>query len=166
MKMRISVMLAATVLLVAISLISLGQEAPPLTRVLVVDGTKTFGSTMRVAGLVGALRSVGMFEVAVELTDAKSNYDDPLAGRLPNEEEKPYDLVVVLPRGLDDQSIDQIWVISAGLDSLPRSVRDSLAVFSTILDQVLGELAEAIDVSEDLWPGLLWAIYKTKGWIQ
>jgi len=154
------------VLLAAMAFAASAQSVPEAVRVLVADETKTFASTMRVAGLVGALRTVGMFEVGVVLADVTTDYDDPLAGRLPDEGEAAYDLIVILPRGLDDRSIDQIWVVSAGLDSLSPMVTAGLGMLSVLVDQVFADVAEAIDVSEDLWPCLLWAVYTTKGWMR
>jgi hypothetical protein len=153
-------------LLTAIPLLSLSQEMAPLVRVLVVDETKTFASTMRVAGLVGALRSVGLFDVGVALADVTSSYDDPLADKDPGEAEEAYDLIVILPRGLDDGSMNQIWIVSAGLSSLPPIVTTALELLTGIVDQVFAGAGEAIDVSEDLWPCLLWAAHSTKGWIR
>ena len=161
-----TLLLVLVALTMAIPLSSLSQEAPPLVRVLVVDETKTFASTMRVAGLVGALRSVGLFDVGVALADVASSYDDPLVDRIPEEGENPHDLIVILPRGLDDGSMRQIWVVSAGLSSLSPIVTASLEVLTGIVDQVFGGAGEAIDVSEDLWPCLLWATYSMKGWIR
>ena len=161
-----------TLLLVLVTLLTvaplnlLSQEVPPLVRVLVVDETKTFTSTMRVAGLVGALRSVGTFDVKIALADVTSNYDDPLAGRVRDEDEEPYDLIAILPRGLDDGSIDAIWVVSAGLDSLSPTVAAGVGMLSVLVDQVFARIAEAIDVTEDLWPCLLWSLYSMKGWMR
>jgi len=153
-------------LMAATTLLASAQPAPEAVRVLVVDETKTFTSTMRVAGLVGALRTVGMFEVGVALADVTTSYDDPLAGRMPAEDEEVYDLIVVLPRGLDNGSIDQIWVVSAGFDALAPIVAAGVDMLSVLVDQVFAEIAEAIDVTEDLWPCLLWAVYESKGWIR
>ncbi len=165
-KRWMTVVLTVAALVAMVPMALNAQEAPPLTRVLVVDETKTFASTMRVAGLVGALRSVGLFEVGVALGDVTTNYDDPLAGRLPAEGEEPYDLIVILPRGLDDGSIDQIWIVSAGLSALPPTVAAALDALAGIVELVFAGVGEAIDVSEDLWPCLLWAVYSTKGWMQ
>jgi hypothetical protein len=167
MPKRLKIALTALAALwMALPLTSLSQETPPLVRVLVVDETKTFASTMRVAGLVGALRSAGLFDVGVALADVTSSYDDPLAGRDPGEAEEAYDLIVILPRGLDDGSMSQIWIVSAGMSSLPPIVTTSLDLLTGIVDQVFAGAGEAIDVSEDLWPCLLWAAYSTKGWIR
>ena len=160
------VLMTVAALMTAMSLGALSQEAPVLVRVLVVDETKTFNSTMRVAGLVGALRSVGLFDVGVALADVMSSYDDPLADRKPEEGEDAYDLIVVLPRGLDDGSIGQIWVVSAGLSTLSPGVSTAVGVATGVIDQVFAGIGEAIDVSEDLWPCLLWAVYSKKGWIR
>jgi len=154
------------VLVIAAALAASAQPAPEPIRVLVVDETKTFDSTMRVAGLVGALRLVGLFDVGVALADVASSYDDPLAGREPDEGGELYDLIVVLPRGLDDGSIRQIWIVSAGLDDLSPSVAAALDIASGIVDRVFTGIGEATDVSEDLWPCLLWAVYSTNGWIR
>jgi len=154
------------VLVVAAALVASAQPEVAPIRVLVVDETKTFASTMRVAGLVGALRSVGMFNVGVALADVASSYDDPLAGREPEEGEELYDLIVVLPRGLDDGSVRQIWIVSAGLDELESSVAAGLSIVADVLEQVFAGIGETTDVSEDLWPCLLWAVYSTNGWIR
>ena len=154
------------VLILATTLGASAQPEAEPVRVLVVDETKTFTSTMLVAGLVGALRSFGTFEVGVALADVTTDYDDPLAGRSLADGEDPYDLIVILPRGLDDGSNGQIWIVSDGLSALPPSVAASLPVVSGIVEQVFGGLGESIDVSEDLWPCLLWAVYEVNGWMR
>jgi len=142
------------------------QEPPAPVRVLVVDETKSFLSTMRVAGAVGGLKQVPLFEVEVRLADVDSGWDDPLVGgRLP-EGAAPYDVIVIIPRGIDDGSIPWIWVVTDWIDGLAPQVRAGHEAISQILDQVFVGVGEAIDVSEDLWPGLLWAAYSTKGWIR
>ncbi len=167
MKKRWTIlMLVVSGIMAMVPLWGVAQEAPPLVRVLVVDETKTFTSTMLVAGLIGGLRSAGMFDVNVALGDVSTNYDDPLAGRLPADGEGPYDLMVILPRGLDDGSIDQIWIVSAGLHELMPPVAAGVNAVAGMVDLVFAGIGEAIDVSEDLWPGLLWAVYATKGWIR
>jgi len=168
MRMRRWMILLVTVsaVMATMALGGLSQQAASPVRVLVVDQTKTFTSTMRVAGLVGGLRSMGIFEVGVALGETQSAYGDPLADRLPEEAEAPYDLIAILPRGLDDGTSAAIWVISAGLGSLAPNVAGALTALTGTIDLVFTGIGEAIDVSEDLWPGLLWAVYETKGWIR
>ena len=151
-------------LVLVVGLAGLSQSAPEPTRVLVVDETKTFLSTMRVAGLVGALRQVGLFDVSVALGDVASDYDDPLAGQ--EAPGVPYDVILILPRGLDNGAIDTIWVVSNGLDLLPAPVRAGVEIISQVTEQVFADLAEAVDVHEDLFPAFLWGLYSVKGWMK
>jgi hypothetical protein len=163
MSQRIAMLALIGLLLLGWSGALAAQDFPEGVRVLLVDETKTFASTMRVAGLVKGLRLVGPFDVEVVLADVASSYDDPLSGKAASE---PYDVILVLPRGLDDGSVRQIWIVTAGLDDLPAGVAGALDVLSGIIDQVFAGIGEAIDVSEDLWPGLLWSVYATEGWIR
>ena len=166
MKMRIGVLSLIGALLLGWTTIAIGQELPPTIRILLVDETKTFTSTMKVAGTIGALRQMGLFEVSVRLSDVDTDYDDPLAGAAPEPEQEPFDLILILPRGLDTKTNVSIWLVSNGLDSLSPFVRGAVDLVSTVVDQVFAGSGKTIDVSEDLWPGFLWAAYVSKGWIQ
>ena len=79
---------------VAVSGVALAQAG---VRVLVVDETKTFASTMRVAGLVGILKGMGPFAVSYRPVDVSSSLGDPLSGESPDG--APYDLIVIVPLG-------------------------------------------------------------------
>ncbi|MFC2108874.1 hypothetical protein ACFLS5_05370, partial [Candidatus Bipolaricaulota bacterium] len=102
---------------------------------------------------------------SVRLADVETDYDDPLDGRDPESEQDPFDLILILPRGLDTKTNVSIWLVSNGLDSLSSFVRGAVDLVSNIVDQVFAGSGQTIDVSEDLWPGFLWANYATKGWI-
>jgi len=115
MMKRFAVRLALAIALIA----ALNAPVQAGVRVLVVDETKTLASTMRVAGLVGALRGTGLFDVSHRLADVESSWDDPLAGSEPPPDEAPQDLILIVPRGIDDGSADWIWIASNGLFSLP-----------------------------------------------
>jgi len=143
-----------------------GQTDSARVRLLLVDETKTFASTMRVGALAGALRKMGLFDVSVKLVDVLSSYDDPLMIEQLDPGQAPFDVIVVLPRGLDDGLVGQIWLATEGLESLTPKVRTGVDATSYIVDQVFQGLAEAIDVSEDLWPGLLAALYLKGGWLR
>jgi len=166
MKTRIVNLCLIGALLLGWSLIALGQELPPSIRILIVDETKTFTSTMKVAGTIGALRQMGLFDVSVRLADVETDFEDPLFGAAPEPGQDPFDLILVLPRGLDTKTDVSIWLVSNGFNSLSPFVRGSVDLVSTVVDQVFAGSGQTIDVSEDLWPGLLWAAYVSKGWIQ
>lgn len=165
MKTRVVILCLAGALLLGWSLMALGQELPPSIRILIVDETKTFTSTMKVAGTIGALRQMGLFDVSVRLVDVDTDYEDPLFEEVPDPDKDPYDLILILPRGLDTKTNVGIWLVTDGLDSLSPFVRGAVDLVSNVVDQVFAGSGQTIDVSEDLWPGFLWAAYVSKGWM-
>ncbi|MFC2105198.1 hypothetical protein ACFLS0_00320 [Candidatus Bipolaricaulota bacterium] len=166
MKSKLGLLFLIGALLLGWSLATLGQELPPTIRLLLIDETKTFTSTMKVAGTIGALRQMGLFDVSVRLADVDTDYDDPLAEAAPEPDQNPYDLILILPRGLDTKTDVGIWLVSNGFDSLSPSLRGAVDLISNVVDQVFAGSGQTIDVCEDLWPGFLWAAYVSKGWIQ
>ena len=165
MKTRIGLLCLIVALLLGWTLIAVGQELPPAIRILLVDETKTFTSTMKVAGTIGALRQMGLFDVSVRLADVETDFEDPLFGAAPEQDQDPFDLILILPRGLDTKTNISIWLVSNGLDSLPPCVRGADELVSNVVDQVFAGSGQTIDVSEDLWPGFLQAAYVLKGWM-
>ena len=130
---------------------------------LLVDETKTFSSTMRVGALAGILRKTGMVNVSVELIDVESSYENPLSGiALP---EEPHDIILIIPKGIDDGSVKQIWLVTRFFEETSPEFA-GLTALSGIIDQIFQGIAEAVDVSEDLWPGFYAALYLKQGWLR
>lgn len=148
------------------SVVACAQEAPSAIRVLLIDETKTFTSTMKVAATIGALRQTGMMDVSVRLSDETNDYADPLGETARDTEEEAFDLMLILPRGLDTRTDVRIWLVSDGLDLVTPDVRAAVEIVSSILDQVFEGSGHVVDVSEDLWPGFLSATYRLKGWLR
>jgi len=165
MKTRIGLLCLIGALLLGWTLMAVGQELPPAIRILLVDETKTFTSTMKVAGTIGALRQMGLFDVSVRLADVETDYSDPLAGIDPDPDQEPFDLILILPRGLDTKTNVSIWLVSDGFNALSPFTRGAVDLVSTVVDQVFAGSGQTIDVSEDLWPGFLQAYYVVKGWM-
>jgi hypothetical protein len=166
MRTRLGTLCVIGIMLFGWVFAATGQETPAPLRLLLIDETKTFTSTMKVAGTIGALRQMGLFDVSVRLADLTSDYDDPLAGFAPAPSQAAYDLVLILPRGLDTKSGVNIWLVSAGLDTVPGLLRTAVNAISMVVDQVFAGSGRTIDVSEDLWPGILWAVYVSAGWME
>jgi len=166
MKHGLRVLLLIGILSLGWALAVAAQEAPSPVRILVVDETKTFLSTMRVAGAVGALKQMPGLAIDVRFADAASKLADPLAGQMPPEDAEPYDIVVIIPRGIDDASIPWIWIVSGWVPALPAQTQVSVAILSQVIDQVFVGVATAIDVTEDFYPNILWSEYVVKGWIR
>jgi len=167
--MKKKILLIMTGILIAwLPVVGTGQMAGPSdmaggARLLLVDETKTFTSTMRVGALAGILRKTGMVDVTVRLVDVESSYGDPLAGLAAAAE--PYDIILIIPKGIDDGSVAQVWLVTRSFEQAsPEGV--GLAALSGIIDQIFQGLAIAIDVSEDLWPAGYAALYLRQGWLR
>ena len=166
MKKRIGLLCLGVLFLLGSTISVIAQETAPTIAVLLIDGTKTFTSTMKVAATVGALRQAGLFEISVHLSDVASDFDDPLFGVAREPEDGPFDLILILPRGLDTKTNVSIWLVSDGLSVVSPFVRGGVELISNVVDQVFAGSGQTIDVSEDLWPSFLWSIYNSKGWMK
>ncbi len=152
--------------LIVLAASAAAQQAPTAQgkiRLLLVDETKTFSSTMRVGALAGILKKSGTFDVAVKMVDVTSSYADPLAGESPAE--SPYDIILIIPRGIDDGSVDQIWLVTRGFSELPPPAVQGIKMLAALVDKVFAGLARATDVSQDLFPGFFSALYVKEGWL-
>jgi hypothetical protein len=97
------------------------------------------------------------------LVDVESSYGDPLAGLTITEE--PYDIILIIPKGIDDGSVVQIWLVTRFFEE--ASLEDvGLTALSGIIDQIFQGLATTIDVSEDLWPAGYATLYLQQGWLR
>jgi len=104
--------------------------------------------------------------VDVRFEDAAARLADPLADLIPTEDVEPYDIILIIPRGIDDASIPWIWIVTGWVPGLPPQLQASVAILSQIIDQAFAGLAEAVDTTEDLYPNILWSNYIVEGWIR
>jgi hypothetical protein len=134
-------------------------------RVLLIDETKTFLSTMRVAALVGALRGTGLVAVDVRLADVESGFDDPLSGVEPPSDLVPYTISIVVTRGVDTGVFPYVWILNGTVEELDPQDRGALAAVTQIVAQVFFGIGTPLGVYDDLYPALLWASYVNEGWM-
>jgi len=158
----------ALIAVLAIGLAAFGQEtaASGSVRLLVIDETKTFLSTMRVGGLVGALRGIGLLEVGVKLADVESSWTNPLDGATPDPASEPYDLMLVIPLGIDDGSADWVWIISDGLTFVPPTVAAGIEAIRQVVGLVFEGGVRSVGVFDDLMPSYLYWQYRMEGWMR
>jgi len=135
-------------------------------RLLVVDQTKTFLSTMRIGGLVGALKGTGLYAVDVTFADAASDWDDPLAGQALAEGADPYDVVLIIPRGIDDGSADWVWILSQPASMAPPEVAMGLGVLGEVLGLVFEGAMDPMNSADDLYLAFLHSLYISEGWMR
>jgi len=156
--------LAAAALLVVLGggLAAAAQSAP--YRILVVDGTKTLASTMRVVGLAGAIRQSGVADVAAILADDLGPFDDPLRGRpLPD---APYDLILIVPRGIDDGTAARIWILVSGNPDADPLTAQAIGLLRQGIDLAFAGIASAVGPLDDLWAALTASLYVLQGWLR
>jgi len=165
-KCRMGLALALLALLMSLSAFSQSEASVEPVRLLVVDQTKTFLSTMRIGGLVGALKGTGLFEVGVEFADAVSDWDDPLAGKSPAADLEPYDIVLVIPRGIDDGSADWVWIMIAPAAMAPAQVAMGLEILEGMLALVFEGAVDSMNSADDLFVGFLHSLYIAEGWMR
>ena len=159
---RLIVGIAVLVAVVAGSLTAIAQLAS--YRVLIVDGTKTLTATMRVVGLAGGIRQSGVADVTIMLADDLGPFDDPLQGA--PRPEAAYDLILIIPRGIDDGTATRIWVLVPGNPDAEPLTAQAVALLGAGIDRAFAGLATAVGPLDDLWAALTASFYVVQGWLR
>jgi len=163
---RLALTLAMTILTIGVAANGQLEPAGASVRLLVVDETKTFLSTMRVGGLVGALKTTGLFHVDVRFADVESEWDNPLAGEEQKADLEPYDVILVIPQGIDDASVDWLWLLSDGPANLPPPVLGGVELVEQMVNLVFEGNVRTLGVHDDLLIGCLYGFYVMEGWMR
>ena len=144
---------------------ALGQGAegtsPPF-QLLIVDETQTFGSTIRLQVLASLLNKTKGFELTAKFVRVESSFDDPLQGEEP---EQRYDIVLIIPKGVDDGTMRQLWLATRPWVELPEELRSAAEQLKVIANEVFQGAATAVDVTEDLIPAYFAALFMREGWL-
>lgn len=159
------IFIAVVFLVIGLGTLSgLGQQAEHLQRfnLLIVDETRTFSSSMRVEVLARALKRTELFDLAARIVKVDSSFVDPLQDEVPD---KPYDIILVIPWGIDDGTVKQLWVITRPFTEISEELRGAVTVVKEIANGIFHGVAEAVDVTEDLIPGYFAAILIWEGWL-
>ena len=163
---RLALILAVTILILGVVVNGQPDLASASVRLLVVDETKTFLSTMRVGGLVGVLKGSGLLHVDVVFADVESSWDSPLAGVKLDSDLEPYDLVLLIPRGIDDGSIDWACILSGVPRLLSAHASSGIDLIAQVVSQVFEGNVRPIGVHDDLLLGFLYEVYVMEGWMR
>jgi hypothetical protein len=124
---------------------ALAGAAQPSERVdlLLVDETQTLQASLMVQVYARALQESGLFNFDAKVVSVQSSYDDPLGV---NPTEKRYELIVIVPRGIEDGSVPQIWMITKPIG--PQTRPQLLAAMDLIrqrVEQGSGGLIQGFD---------------------
>ena len=131
-------------------------------KLLIVDETRTFSSSMRVEVLARALIRTELFELSARIVKVSSSFEDPLQGEEPDQQ---YDVILIVPRGIDDGTVKQIWIATRPFPELDEGLRGAVGTIKEIADGIFRGAAEAVDVPDDLIPGYFAAIFIREGWL-
>jgi voltage-gated potassium channel Kch len=166
MKMKRSIIVALFLgLIVGGSFAAAAESGSPSPyRVLIVDGTKTLVSTMRVVGLAGGIRQSGVADVTVILADDLGPFSDPLPDQ--PRPEAPFDLILIVPRGIDDATATRIWVLVAGNPRENPLAAQAVELLRAGIDRAFAGIASAVGPLDDLWAALTASYYVLEGWLQ
>jgi len=166
MKTKRAILAAAVLgLLVGTSLAGGAQSSPSSPyRVLVVDGTKTLASTMRVVGLASGIRQSGVADVAIVLADNLGPFADPLRN-LPRPA-TPFDLILIVPGGIDDGTAARIWILVAGNPRENPLTAQAIELLRAGVDRAFAGIASGVGPLDDLWAALTASLYVREGWLQ
>jgi len=118
---------------------------------------------MRVGVLAGILKKNELFEVDVKMVEVDSSYVDPLVASEPPAQ--PYDIILIVPRGIDNGSVHQIWIVTRGFSELSPPATGAINALEGIINKMFAEVAVPTDVNDDLYPGFFSALYVEEGWL-
>jgi len=138
-------------------------EGEIFEHVLIVDETQTFASTMRVGALAGFLRQGGA-DLEVRFETVPTSYVNPLEGLA--EPEEPFDLILIIPIGVDDGSVPEIWLLRPSALAQSDAVLAQIDPLCALLSAVFEGVAHPVDILDDLWVAVHAALYEIQGWLR
>ncbi len=131
---------------------------------LLVDETETLQASLMVQVYARVLQESGLFNFEAKVVRVKSSYDDPLGV---NTTEKRYELIVIVPKGIEDGSVPQIWLITKPIG--PQTRPELLAALEFIRQRVAqgsGGLLSALTVMDDGALGIFATVFEHHGWLK
>jgi len=165
-RRRLRLAIALTLVLLGTMAVAQPETATPSVRLLVIDETKTLHATMRIGAMVGALKGAGLFHVDVRLADVESSGDDPLVGERPDPRLDPYDIVLIVPRGMDNASADWVLVVTDTLSTLRPAVLAGVGAIEQVVAAVFEGSVRTVGIYDHLLVPLLYGVYEAQGWMR
>lgn len=137
------------------------QGGPPF-KLLIVDETRTFVVSMRLELLARALKRTGLFALSTRVVEVDSSFADPLQGLEPDQR---YDLILIAPRGLDDRTVRQLWIVTRPFNEVSPGLIQAVSALKRLVAQLSQGLVAAVDVTEDAIPAIFATIFIRRGWL-
>lgn len=149
---------------IIVTLVSSAQAQSNKIDLLLVDETQTLQASLMVQIYARALQESGLFNLEAKIARVESSYDDPLGV---NTTDKKYELIVIVPRGIEDGSVPQIWLITLPIG--PQTRPELLAAIELIRQRVAqgsAGLFKALTVLDDAALGIFSSVFERHGWLK
>ncbi len=145
-------------------LVSEGSAQSSKVDLLLVDETQTLQASLMVQIYARALQESGLFNLEAKIVQVKSSYDDPLGV---NSTDKKYELIVIVPRGIEDGSVLSIWLITKPIGPQTRpELLQALQLIRERIAQGSGGLFKALTVMDDGALGIFSTVFEHHGWLK
>lgn len=145
-------------------LVSEGSAQSSKVDLLLVDETQTLQASLMVQIYARALQESGLFNFEAKIVQVKSSYDDPLGV---NSTDKKYELIVIVPRGIEDGSVLSIWLITKPIGPQTRpELLQALQLIRERIAQGSGGLLKALTVMDDGALGIFSTVFEHHGWLK
>lgn len=138
------------------------EEQPARFQLLIADETTSFTASMAVELLARALKRTGLFDLSARIADVDSSFADPLRGQQP---EKRYDIIIIVPRGVQDGTVRQVWIVTRPFHEVSEGLRTAVALIKEIVNGGAQGRLTAVDVTEDAIPAIFATLFIREGWL-
>lgn len=143
---------------------SFGTAEPQKVELLLVDETQTLQASLMVNAFAKALKDTGLFTLEAKFVDVRSSFDDPLGA---NEGDKRYEMILVIPRALEEGLFRQLWIVTQPINHGTRAeVLEGIQAIKSIVHQGSRGQFQAVGVMDDLIPALFSTIFDRNGWLK
>ena len=160
MNVRAGLMMS---LLIVFALVGVAQPSERVD-LLLVDETQTLQASLMVQVYARALQESGLFNFDAKIVSVQSSYDDPLGVNLT---EKRYELIVIVPRGIEDGSVPQVWMITRPIGPQTRpQLLVAMELVRQRVEQGSGGLFKALTVMDDGALGIFSSVFERHGWLK
>lgn len=153
------------ILIVGIAIWGMGVNAQSnRVDLLLVDETQTFQGSLMVQVYARVLQETGLFNFEAKVVTVQSSYDDPLRV---NTSDKKYELILIVPKGIEDGSVNSIWMITRSIT--PQTRPELLSAMQLIRQRVAqdsGGLFRALGVMDDAALGIFSTVFERHGWLR
>lgn len=138
------------------------EEQPARFQLLIVDETTSFTASMGVELFARALKRTGLFDLSARIADVDSSFADPLRGQEPD---RRYDIIIIVPRGIEDDTVRQIWIVTRPFHEISEGLRSTVALIKEIVNSGSQGRLTAVDITDDGIPGIFATLFIREGWL-